>query len=408
MKAPTSPALSLDLARAFQPLFQPKRYKIYHGGRGGAKSWSFARALTAKAHTDKLRIGCFRELQNSIKDSVHRLLCDQIQLMGLGIWFDITQTSIRSLVTGSEFLFKGLRHNAMEIKSTEGIDIAWVEEAQLVSKESWATLIPTIRKPNSEIWMSFNAIEETDPTYQFVLKPPPDSIVRKVGWEDNPWFPEVLDKERLHMLATDPEAYEHIWGGSCRIIGDAVIFKGRYVVEPFETPDDARFFHGVDWGYSQDPIVIIRCYVTGRFPNEHLWIDQEQFGHGVELDETAQLFDNVATARKWPIKADNARPECISFMARQGFMIAAAEKWKGSVEDGISHLKAFKQIHIHPRCKEMTQEARLYSWKIDRVTQDVLPIIVDKHNHGWDAVRYALDGYIRRRGAASMWARLAS
>lgn len=340
---------------------------------------------------------CAREFQSSISDSVHRLLCDQISALGLDHHYRITLNGIENLVTGSEFIFKGLRHAIREIKSLEGIDICWVEEAESTSDESWEILIPTIRKEGSEIWVSFNTRDETDPTYQrFVLHAPAGAIVEKVGWQDNPFFPETLNRERLALLADDPEAYGHIWDGHARTLSDAVIFRRRTLFQTFETPADARFFHGADWGFANDPTVLIRCWMADKA----LMVDMESFGYGVEIDETAQLFDRIPTARKWPIKADNSRPETISYIARQGFNIKAADKWPGSVEDGIAHLKGFQGIVIHERCKHMRDEANLYSYKVDKVTRDVLPIVVDKHNHGWDAIRYALDGYIQGKGRA--------
>lgn len=420
-------ALPRDIAfaRAFNGLFQPARYKIYYGGRGGAKSWSVARALVVKAHSKKLRIGCFRELQNSIADSVHRLITDQIEALGLTDWFEVTQKTIVSKVTGSEFLFKGLRHNATEIKSTEGIDIAWVEEAQLVSKDSWELLIPTIRKEGSEIWITFNPIEATDATYdRFVTHTPPDSICVKVNFDANPWFPKTLEAERLYMLRTDPIAYQHIWGGDCRVIGDAVIFRGKYVIEPFETPTDPepRFYHGADFGFAQDPFALMRMWMTDnpeetmhtakgpvKIVTQDLWIDREAYGVGVDTIDLHKLIDKeVPSARQWPIYADNSRPETISHLRRMGYNIAPADKWKGCVEDGIAHLRAFRQIHIHERhCPHQAQEARLYSYKVDKNTGEILPEIVDKHNHCWDADRYALDKFIQARGANAIWAALA-
>jgi phage terminase large subunit len=395
---------------AFLPLLSPKRYKVYYGGRGSGKSTSFARILLSLAHGFTKRIGCFRELQTSIKDSVHLLLRDQIDAMGLGSAFEVTQASIRSLATGSEFIFKGLRSNINEIKSTEGIDIAWVEEAQLVSKDSWEILIPTIRKEGSEIWVSFNPIEDTDPTYQrFIVNPPPNAYVAKVSWRDNDFFPKTLNEERLYMLRTDPEAYEHVWEGSTRVMSEAVIFRGRWQPESFDPPsypNQVRFFHGADWGFANDPTVLIRCWTTGDAPDEELWIDQEAYAVGCEIDKTSALFDQIPTAREWPIKADCARPETISYIRRQGFNIEGAEKWQGCVEDRIAHLKGYKQIHVHTRCKHLQQELRLYSYKRDRVTNEVLPIVVDKHNDVIDALGYALDGYIQRRGSLGVWSRL--
>lgn len=383
------------LVNPFDCLRQRARYKVFYGGRGGAKSWNLARALLRFADKWTLRILCAREFQTSIADSVHRLLCDQIGLLGLTDRYEVTQNGITNLATGSLFIFRGIRHNLQSIKSLEGIDICWVEEAQTVSNESWDVLIPTIRKDGSEIWVSFNTGAEDDPVYKrFVETPPEGSIVRKVGWADNPFFPSTLDAERRYLLAIDPEAYEHVWEGSPQTLSDAVIFRNRVSVETFETPDDVRLYFGADWGFANDPTALIRCWVRG----DSLFVDHEAFGWGVEIDETAQLFDSVPGSRKWPIKADCARPETISYMKRHGFNISAARKWQGSIEDGIAHLKGFRKIVVHERCKHIAQEFRLYSYKVDKTTGDVLPIIVDKHNHGIDALRYSMDGHIKGPG----------
>lgn len=384
----------LQIARAFEPLRKPARYKVFYGGRGGAKSWAYGLELISQSLQRPLRILCARELQISIADSVHKLLGDLISRLKLDPYFEITKTQIRSL-NGSEFIFKGLRHNAQEIKSLEGVDICWVEEAQSVSRESWELLIPTIRKEGSEIWISFNPGSPDDETYKrFVVSPPTDAVVVKVGWQDNPWFPATLDRERRYCKEVDPEAYQHIWGGEPRTISDAQIFKGRFEVEAFETPTDARFFHGADWGFAKDPTALVRMFVM----KDALYIDAEAYGVGVELDELPTLFDSIPTSRQWPIKADSARPETISYMARKGFRIAAAKKWAGSVLDGIALLKSFRKIVIHPRCKHTAEEFRLYSYKVDKNSEDILPVPIDAWNHCIDAARYALDGYVSRPG----------
>lgn len=202
---------------AFAPLFEPHRYKVFFGGRGGAKSWSFADALLTIALERRVRILCARELQVSIADSVHRLLVDRINARKLDRFFRWTNTGIES-VTGSEFLFKGLRNNIMEIKSLEGVDYAWVEEAQKVRRQSWELLIPTIRKEGAEIWLSLNPDLETDDTYQrFIANPPDDAVVVKVTYRDNPWFSDTLEAERAYAERTlDPEDYAHIWEGEPR------------------------------------------------------------------------------------------------------------------------------------------------------------------------------------------------
>ena len=209
-----------------QCLFQPEksRYRILHGGRGGAKSWGVARALLIKGAQRSLRILCAREFQTSIKDSVHKLLCDQIIDLGLEGFYEITQASIRGK-NGTEFAFVGLKNNVANVKSYEGVDICWVEEAQTTSRLSWNILIPTIRKEGSEIWVTFNPELETDETYQrFVLHPPENSIVQKINWSDNPWFPETLMLEKDALKMRDIEAYNTVWEGICRQTVDGAIF----------------------------------------------------------------------------------------------------------------------------------------------------------------------------------------
>ena len=386
--------VTLDIAEPFAPLFHPSRYKVFYGGRGGAKSWAFAQALVLLAMQKPLRILCARELQVSIADSVHKLLADIIERMGLGSRFEVTKQAIRS-INGTEFIFKGLRHNATEIKSLEGVDICWVEEGQSVSKESWDLLIPTIRKEGSEIWISFNPGRPDDETYKrFVLEPPDEAVVVKVGYQDNPWFPDTLRKEMEYCRRVSPADFQHIWEGEPSVLTEAQVFKGRYIIEPFETPENARFFHGADWGFANDPTALVRCFIDG----DRLYVDQEAYGIGVELDETPQLFDSIPTVHKWPIKADSARPETISFMRKRGYNITAAKKWSGSVEDGLAVLKSFEKIVVHPRCRHTAEEFSLYSYKVDKNNGDVLPVLVDAWNHCIDALRYALDGYIHGQG----------
>lgn len=205
-------------------LFQPKRYKCAYGGRGGSKSWGFARALLILGTMKPLRVLCCREIQKSIKDSVHKLLKDQITALSLEGFYQVQETTIKG-VNGTEFFFIGLRHNAANVKSYESVDRVWIEEADTVSKSSWEILIPTVRKDDSEIWISFNPQLEDDDTYQrFVLRPPDNAIVVKVGWQDNPWFPQVLEEERQQLKRRDPDAYLNVWEGHCREILEGAIY----------------------------------------------------------------------------------------------------------------------------------------------------------------------------------------
>lgn len=377
-------------------LFEPHRYKVAHGGRGGAKSWGFARALLVLGYMRPLRILCAREIQVSIQESVHKLLGDQAAEMGLDSFYDIQKTTLRGR-NGTNFIFGGLRTDPHKIKSMEGVDIVWVEEAEKVSEQSWSLLIPTIRKPGSEIWVSFNPNEDTDPTYKrFVVSPPPGAAVVDINWSDNPWFPEELRKEKDYLYSIDPEAADHVWGGKTRNVTDAQVLRGRYLVQDFTPADgwDGPYL-GADFGFAQDPSTLIKCWVDAA--DRTLYIEHEAYGIGVEVDALAAMYDQVPDARRHTIRADSARPETISYLQRFGYpSIISAAKGPGSVEDGVEHLRSYRQIVIHPRCHHTAEEARLWSFKVDRLTGDVLPDLVDKHNHCWDAIRYALEPISRR------------
>lgn len=221
----------IDFPEPFQALFAPARYKVYYGGRGGAKTWNFARALLLLGMQRPLRVLCAREYQNSIAESVHKTLSDQIDAMGLNGEYEVLQKVIRGRpgtdAEGTEFFFEGIKTNTSRIKSYEGIDVCWIEEANNVSKASWQVIIPTIRKPGSEIWISFNPELEEDETYKrFVLNPPSNSVVKKVNWRDNPWFPEVLRDEMLELKERDYDAYLNVWEGHCvQVVEGAVYAK---------------------------------------------------------------------------------------------------------------------------------------------------------------------------------------
>ena len=215
-----------------------RRYYVAYGGRGSAKSWTFARALLLQGTRDPLRVLCAREIMRTIADSVHKLLSDQIKAMGLDWFYTITDNSIRG-ANGTEFLFAGLRSlDADKIKSYEGVDIAWVEEGQAVTKRSWQVLIPTIRADGSEIWVTFNPELDTDDTYtRFVEHPPESAWVQKVNWRDNPWFNEVLDAERRHAKKSEPDDYDNIWEGQPR----TTVVGAIYAKEVAAMIQDQRF-----------------------------------------------------------------------------------------------------------------------------------------------------------------------
>lgn len=359
-----------------------------------------------------LRAVCIREIQKSLAQSVKALIELKIISLGVGHLFEVLDKEIRT-PGGGVIIFQGMQnHTAESIKSLEGYDIAWVEEAQSLSAHSLKLLRPTIRKPGSQLWFSWNPASPDDPVDALLRgerKIEAASVV-EANWTDNPWFPEELVEEmRIDRLRDDDE-FDHIWNGSYLTITEAIIFRRRVVYDVFDPPESARFLYGADWGFAVDPTALIRCWIDG----DSLFIDHEAYGDQVELDDLPALFigghsndgkdtfKGVPGCKRWPIKADGSRPETISKMHKAGFNISAAKKWPGSVEDGIAHLKGFRRIVIHERCKRLASEARLYSYKVDKQTGDILPIIVDKFNHGWDAVRYALDGYIQGRGVISI------
>jgi phage terminase large subunit len=381
--------LTIQLPKWSEVLFdESARYIAVKGGRGSGKSRSVATALNLRAAAKPLRILCVREIQKSIRDSSKRLLDDDAERIGLTSFYNSLETEVRG-ANGSLFLFAGLRHNIDSIKSMEGIDICWVEEAQSVSKTSLETLIPTIRKPGSQIIFTWNPKHESDPIEEMFGREdlPPDTRVKTVNYIDNPWFPDVLQKEADYDLSRDPEKYNHVWMGGYLRNSESRVFR-NWTVEEFEAPADALFRLGADWGFASDPSVLVRCHIVGR----KLYIDYEAHMVGCEIMDLPSLFMSVPGAEKWPITADSARPETISHMRQHGFpKIQAAVKGPKSIEDGIEWLKSF-DIVVHPRCRHTIDELTMYSYKTDPLTQLVLPLLEDKNNHIIDALRYACEG----------------
>ena len=388
--------MSIQLPNSFAFLFAdkaddglPVRYRAAHGGRGSAKSHSFATALLLKATQAPLRIGCFREIQKSIRDSVKRLLDDKIRDCGLQDEFESTDTEIRGK-NGSLFIFGGLRTNPDAVKSTEGIDIAAVFEANRVSQRSWDLLIPTVRKPGSEIWAEWNPEHETDPVDQLFRGEggaPPGSIIRQVNWVDNPFFPDVLKQELEWDRSRDPEKYQHIWMGGYVRNSEARVFR-NWRIEEFERPAGTVYRLGADWGFSIDPSVLVRCSIEGKL----IYIDYEAYQIGCEINNLPELFMTVPESEKWQITADSARPETISYMQKHGFpRIHSAVKGARSLEEGIEFLRGF-DIVVHPRCTHTIDELTMYSYKRDPLTGAVVPLLEDKNNHVIDALRYACEG----------------
>lgn len=382
--------LDIYLPACFRPLIPPARYKGAYGGRGSGKSHFFAEQAIVRSATQKCDIVCVREIQRTLNQSVKKLLEHKIQQLGLGPRFDIQERQIHSDL-GGLIIFEGMQnHNAESIKSLEGYDVAWVEEAQTLSQRSLDLLRPTIRRPGSELWFSWNPNFPTDPVDALLRgeNPPPDSTVVRANYRDNPWLPDVLQQELAYDQARDPDKFAHVWLGEYQRNSESRVFRNWKVEEFPELRAGTVFRLGADWGYSIDPSVLVRCAIDGK----RLYIDHEAYLIGCEIDQLPDLFRRVPDSEKWFITADSARPETISYMQKHGYpKINPAIKGARSLEEGVAFLQSF-DIIVHPRCQHVIDELTLYSYKTDPLTGKVLPLLEDKHNHCIDALRYACEG----------------
>jgi phage terminase large subunit len=386
------------LVPVFAPARGQVRYRCAYGGRGSGKSFNFAKMAAVFGYVEKLRILCTREFQVSIKESFHAELKNAVASEPwLAAEYDVGVDYIRGH-NGTEFIFRGLRHNMGSIKSMAQIDICIVEEAEDVPEASWVALEPTIRAPRSEIWVIWNPREDGSPVdKRFIKDKPPRSKVAKLNYLDNPYFPSELDELRQQQQRTfDDATYAHVWEGAYLEHSDAQIFAGKYRVAEFE-PHPKLWdgpYYGLDFGFANDPTAAVKCWVYDR----KLWIEHDAGRAGLELDDTAEyLRERIPGITSAVVRCDNARPESISYLKRYGIPQArGVEKGKGSVEDGIAFIKSFDEIVVHPRCEDTIRELRLYSYKVDRLSGDILDKIVDANNHWIDSIRYALEPIMKR------------
>lgn len=414
--------VQIELPPKLIPIFSTAnvRYRSSWGGRGSGKTRTFALMtaikgyMYAEAGVSGLILGA-REHLNSLSDSSMEEIKQAIRAVPfLNAYYEMGENYIRTKNRRVSYGFAGLRHNLDSIKSKARILLCWVDEAETVSEMAWRKLLPTVREDDSEVWVTWNPERKDSATskrfrHEQIFDDLTGELIGvgcEMNYSDNPWFPDVLEIERRQdQKNLDDATYRWIWEGDYLELSEAQIFRNKYKVEAFDdelwkTAD--RLFFGADFGFANDPNTLIRSFIL----ENTLYIEYEAFGVGVDLDEMTQFYESVPGARDWPIKGDCSRPETISYLRRQGFNIEAAEKWPGSVEDGIAHIKGFETVVIHPRCKKTLEEFRNYSYKKDRLTDEVLPIIVDKWNHGIDALRYSLDGYIMARGGTGVWSRL--
>ncbi len=391
----TPQTLRVEVPRAFAPLEKSARYLGAWGGRGSGKSHYFGGKWLRRNIAGKADFVCLREVQRSLEFSVKKLLEQKIEKYNAGSYFEVQDRRILAK-SGGVTIFEGLQnHTADSIKSLEDFDVAWVEEAHSLTQRSLDILRPTIRKPGSQLWFSWNPDLETDPVDVLLRgeQPPPDALIVKANYRDNPWLPEVLREELEFDRKRDPDKFAHIWLGEYRKNSEARVFK-NWRVEEFEIDPVWTLRQGADWGFSIDPSVLVQCAIVGRT----LYVTHEVYRVGCEVDFLPDLFRSVPDAERWPTIADSSRPETISYMQRHGFpKMLAAIKGARSLEEGIEFLRSF-DIVVHPRCVHTADELTLYSYETDPLTGLVLPKLKDKNNHVIDALRYACEG--ARRAAA--------
>lgn len=430
------------------PLTRPARYKGAYGGRGGAKSHFFAEQLVIKAvTTNRLRWACLREIQKSLQNSVKTLIEDKIRGLGVSHYFDIKEDRIKT-PGGGVIVFMGMQNHTVDsLKSLEDFDGAWFEEAQKASQNSLNIMRPTFRKASSELWFSWNPVLPSDPIEQ-LLRPgsgeplPPDSIIVETNYWNNPWFWKnaTLVNEMKYDKRRDPERYQHVWCGGYQTRGEARVFK-NIVIQEFDTPPKMKFMFGCDWGFAQDPTVLVRAFEAYGADNRlRLYIDREAWQIGLEIDHTPAFFagddlvdgpidpytnrpsrilrpvprwqnprkyKGVPEALNWPIIADSSDPQNISYMRRHGFdKMMPAVKGPNSVEQGLNFLQKYEEIVIHEEfAPHAADEFLNYSYKVDKHTDKVLNELQQDKNHTIDSVRYSVEPKRRNVGGEPTFGR---
>jgi phage terminase large subunit len=385
-----------EFPEKLQFLFENHRYKVAYGGRGSGKSWSMARALLIKAANEPTRVLCAREIQKSIKQSVHTLLNDQIQALGLGAFYEVLEAEIRGL-NGSTFSFTGLATNTVEsIKSFEGCDVVWVEEAQTVSKKSWDILIPTIRKPDSEIWVSFNPNIDTDDTYtRFVVNPPENAKVVKVNYTDNPWFPEVLEIERLHSEKTNPD-YANIWLGECKAAVDGAIYSSeireaqennRITTVPYDPMMKVHVVMDLGWNDSMSVILcqkgISDLRIIGYIEDDHRTLDS----YSAQLKNLSYNWGTMFLPHDGQSKDFKHGISAEEIMKKLGWDIRIVPK--ADIESGIKLARMnFHRIYFDKSAQRLVECLKNYRRSINSATNEPGAPLHDEYSHGADAFRY--------------------
>lgn len=397
----------IELPPKLIPVFTgPAPVRGAYGGRGSAKTRSFALMTAVYAYRYAQAgisgvVFCGREFMNSLEDSSMEEIKQAInETPWLASQFEIGEKYIRTKCKRVSYVFAGLRHNLDSIKSKARILLAWIDEAETVSDMAWAKLIPTIRGiDDAELWVTWNPEKKGSPAdKRFRTHKADDAKVVEMNYTDNPWFPKVLERARLEdQRIMDGDTYRWIWEGAYRKNSVAQVFARKYKIAEFEPSANWDGpYYGVDFGFAQDPTTGVKCWIN----DSKLYIEYDCGHVGLELDATGEFLSrHIPDIKDHYVRADSARPESISYLKRHGIpKMQGVKKWAGSVEDGIEHIKSYSEVIIHPRCKGTKEEFAEYSYKVDRLSGDVLPKVVDDWNHYIDAIRYALQPMIKNKG----------
>lgn len=414
-------AIEADPWLALHPDF-PQRYIVYVSGRGTGKSYKISDTILWYVNEyPSIRVLVAREKADSNSESVKEEIAQHIKRRNFsGLCREVRGSIVH--VNNSKIIFKGLNEAAgshKAAKSTAQIDIAWIEEAQEVGEAAWTIFLPTIRKEGSKVIISANPEHEDGYlATRWIENPDKDTILIRLYKEDNPYFPSSLKAEMEHdqkMIDTAPHQdariaaqalYDWKWNGDYKRVTDKQVLK-RCIVKDFETPRDVTFYHGMDHGFASDPASIVRCFIL-KNPEGlmDLYVDYAGYGHGVPVHDLGKFIaacptvtrynQSVGHIPQWTVYADNSRPELNNMLDCEGYEVKPCDKWEGSIEDGVTFLNSFDRIYIKPELTELIAETKLYSYKVDRITGKALPLIADKHNHGIDALRYALQDLIKQ------------
>lgn len=394
---------------------QPARHRVFKGGRGSGKTRGLA-TMTAVRVYQLAQAGvegvflCSREFQNSLDESSMEEVKQAIRAVPwLNAYFDIGEKYIRTKNRRISYAFAGLRHNLDSLKSKARIVGNWTDEAEGVSDLAWTKLIPTIREEGegwqSENWVSYNPESPESATHRrFIERASKNTVITEINWRDNPWFPNVLEEERQDDLELRGDLYSHIWEGDFLSQTEVQVFFGKWAVKDFTPqPNWDGPYHAIDFGFRPDPLCALKVWV-GDDPDGKpcIWIEHEAYGTGVEIDATTKFIcDAIPGFASHVSRADSAEPKTISYLSRNGLpRITPVKKWPNSVEEGVRWLRGFHQIYIHPRCTGTQKDFRLYSHKVDRLSGDILPDLVDADNHAPDTLRYALAPLIKQHQPA--------